>query len=270
MMKRRNKLPALERLPIPLPRFDISKISSDDDSAAQFESIAQAISENATRTGLLQSSPRSTAKRLASRLAATTALAEESWASAIYVREVRRRLVGYSLRQTEGQDAYHTTLVGPSGTIPVEELNSERVQRFSEAFRKQLIRAGCDKAGGFISAWLHGNYNPVLKQFQLHWHLIHTAQHKPLLEELSRTRAYRPSEHITVPRRTVLIKDDWVQHSYAHQGFWYCKVRVPGKSNNLLHGRYRIPGEAHTTYLLTIDSLRFSDVYISYPPILKK
>jgi hypothetical protein len=157
-----------------------------------------------------------------------TTFVDRTLCSPIYVREVRRRLVGYSLAQTEGQQAFHTTLVSSGGTIPFKKLNARTVRRHTERFRKQLIRIGCDKAEGFISAWLHGDYNPVRKQFQLHWHLIHTAHHTPLLKALSKTSAYLPSEYIAVPRRTVRVRDGWIQHSYPfHLGKGYIGPPLP-------------------------------------------
>lgn len=254
---------------MPSPEHDVLIVASDESAIAKFESIDEALKENAIRVDLLESSRSSAARRLALRLKATTSV-ERTFASPLYVREIRRRLVGYSLSQTASQAVYHTTLVSAKGTIPLKELSARVVQRHTQRFRKQLVRIGCDKAGGFLSAWLHGDYNPIRKVFQLHWHIIHTANHIPLLKALSKQRAYRPSEYVAVPRRTVLIRDGWIQHSYAHQGFWYCRGRVPGMSNKPVKGRHRIPGRAHTRYLLTMDALRFSDTYISYPPILKK
>lgn len=275
-MVRKNSVFDFRRLPKPAKEFDVAllmqheSVGSNGKTHRHFETVAESKAEDRKRVTLLRRSAKKAAHHLADRLerALIENRLEPTFASHRYGRVFRRRLAGLSLAATDKRITYHTTLVNVSGTLTRAQLARLPQHMLATQFRKHLQRIGADKAGGHLSAWLHGDFDPKTKLFQLHWHIIHTEEHKPLWKKLTKRMGYRKSPTILVPRLAVLVKDSAVQHSYARQSFWHMKVRGAETAASWSDmARLRILGEDHTAYLLWLDAARISDLLISYPPV---
>jgi hypothetical protein len=127
-----------------------------------------------------------------------------------------------------------------------------------------LNRAGVVGARGFLAACVHGEYESLTQQYQLHFHGICAGEKLKALDGLRNRQGFVRNADIHRPIVVSPISDDARQISYLMQPFWPKKARIPMGDENYkrVRSKSRIDEPFHSLYLLWLDKWSVSDIWL--------
>jgi hypothetical protein len=194
-----------------------------------------------------------------------------SLASARYMRLLRRRVAGQLWRlakKTNGRVA-RIDLLPDGHRIPVADLHLLDPRKLLASLRTALNRLGAKEAGGWLYGFLHGEFDPLAEQWDIHFHLIAAGDMIDVAERLAGTRKYkvplrRPNSKKALPRVKVSRKplvNLPKPFLYCVQGYWPMRNFVDPENGLPARGpRSRIPEPHHTNLLLWFDRWKLADL----------
>lgn len=265
---------SLDDLPMPPRRYRIDLMPD-----SKFETDAQAQKEDETRVRFLRNYPgrpsfeQAACNRLAGAILGNDTDDHRSLASAVSMRLHRIKITGGLWPLCQGERTYFATLIPRGFSVAPDELMDVDPIKKNQWLRVTLARCGATSdTGGWIYAYLEGEYNPVTGMIQLHWHLImtHSAMRK-VMEQLREHSAFKRTigacnnpdsidVRVMVKRVTPGTLPSAI--SYVTKGAWYSKWRVNTNDGGrkAQRQRGRIPEPARTKVLLWLDRWRAGDM----------
>src|SRR5262249_25517726 len=120
-------------------------------------------------------------------------------------------------------------------------------------FRTHLYRAEVTTATGYIFAYLHGEFEPISGEYQLHFHGVCADEKLKALEKLRNTQGCMRTNTIFRPIVINHIRDRVRQLSYIVQSFWPEKARIlldHGDIGRRVRTKRRVREPHQTLYLL--------------------
>jgi hypothetical protein len=190
---------------------------------------------------------------------------EPTLASSLHMRSVRLQVLTALLEAVSAyaDDELRTvTVINSRWRLTPKQLRKVTAKSIKNQFRKHLERAGILDAPGFLIAFLHGEYEPTAGVFQLHFHLLTTAEKAALILERLRGRCgYQKTATGAAAIKRSKVNDRPKQFSYLLKSYWPERpvVEIDGKLKRV-RGVRRIKGPRHTDYLLWLDRTDFSDI----------
>lgn len=100
-------------------------------------------------------------------------------ASSLYMREVRATVIGALLEAVDpfpDADIRAVTVINTAWRLSAAQLMRTSAAGIKNQFRTYLQRAGILALPGFVVAFLHGEFEPTSGCFQLHFHVLTTAE----------------------------------------------------------------------------------------------
>jgi hypothetical protein len=270
----------------PQPRYRVDK-----DPGARFETDLQAKEEDATRARLLSSTnlPRKyvdEARELAKKLVrerVTETLASKRW-----MRALRRNVIGAVLELVEAAspDVSVAVVIPLDWSCSAKELMQVDPRRLLAAFRAALYRCGARDADGWLIAFIHGDFNPDTKLFQLHLHIAVAGEMREVLRRVGRQGKFR-SERPGRRKQGQIYQKVWVTSkplyrpayalTYLLKSMWSLTrvgvigdlggqqtVNDEGNPQSPRCTRHRMPGRIpephHSAMLLWLNRQRLQDI----------
>lgn len=147
--------------------------------------------------------------------------------------------------------------------VSCTDLSTTVASRLRASFRTDLNRAGVVGIEGALLAFLHGEFDPVAGNFQLHWHGLTTRDKAALLPKLKSISGYETTATGSSPIRKTPVKDRPRQFSYLLKSYWPERgVRpVDGTVKRDRRGQ-RIKPPFDALYLLWLDQQRLRDITV--------
>lgn len=187
-------------------------------------------------------------------------------ASALYMRDARLRVGGGLLQLADASPwtPRAFTVIHPNWAYPADQLLSIDARQVGNQFRTHLNRAGVISAKGFLVACLHGEFEPVSQQYQLHFHGICAGDKLLALDALHNKQGFIRTAEIHRPLVISQLNDPVRQISYLMQPFWPKKARVPNGDGTFKRARTktRIREPYQSLYLLWLDKWRISNMWL--------
>ena len=188
-----------------------------------------------------------------------------SFASPKFTRQYRRRFCGVVLEAIEripAETIYLYTVIPASWRVDGRTLHTKDPKKLLRQFRTQLNRAGLSAFGGWLIAFVHGDYDKTYDIFQLHLHVLVVGEKVHALERLRELRIYKSSAHVKRPIVRKRLKAPARQISYyLAQDFWPSKPTVLVRDVPVrVRERKRIPEPRHAEVLMWLDRQRFADL----------
>lgn len=269
----------MQRMPEPEARFDIRiRMPRLDINGRRmgFEAEAEASAEDAKRAKLVREArdglgpdQRAATKNLSKRLKGSQV--PQTLASARFMRDQRVRVVGAILKFAHPWRRKHLRTfcaLCDGWEVPLGDLHAAHPRRFMEQLRSQLVRAGAEGVDGFLIAFLEAEFEPSRNVLIFHVHGLVGGEMIAVLEELRRTRNYRPRLGVSKPLQlNELQAGSRAQAaSYLLKSFWRSRrigpVGSQAKNARKRHGN-RLPPAAHTQALLWLDRWKLGDLMLS-------
>ncbi|MER9523743.1 hypothetical protein [Mesorhizobium sp. LNJC394B00] len=264
-----NKLAIPKAEPMAISAFFETKQFCKDEDAVRVAKI-----EADLRRRTSQSGGRKTKSAL--RVATLLALLENglatgkpypTLASSQYMRQVRSNTIGALLDAVvhfADSDLRTVTVINRKWRFTARQLHKVTAAQIKQQFRTHLQRAGILDEPGFLVAFLHGEYEPTTGEFQLHFHILTTAEKAALF--LSRLRGrwgYEKTATGAVPIKRCKIENRPKQFSYLLKSFWPERpvVTIDGVEKRVRANR-RIKREFHTMYLQWLDRCGLADIMV--------
>lgn len=252
-----------------------------------FETPADTLNEDARRVKLIEASVSLVVERSAGtfagrgseRAAAALKLADKlavgvetgtpqpTLGSSVYMRRLRANMITALLDAAAhfaDSDLRTVTVINRKWRFTAGQLRKVTAAQIKRQFRTHLQRAGILDEPGFLVAFLHGEYEPTTGEFQLHFHILTTAEKAALL--LSRLRGrwgYEKTATDAVPIKRRKVGNRPKQFSYLLKSFWPERpiVTINGFEKRVRTSR-RIKGEFHTMYLQWLDRCGLADIMV--------
>lgn len=188
-----------------------------------------------------------------------------SLASSLAMRRLRRGFCGQVLKalsQVGLSEVAFFTLIPLTGKIEGVALAGADGKKLLEQFRSQLNRLGLNKASGWLIASVHGDYDPISDEFQLHLHVLAVGQKAEVVGRVRGSRTYRSSGEVKRPiLRQVANGSDlpWQVTYYLAQSFWPSRPRLLAThAPQPKRARNRIPEPRHAEWLMWMNRQSFS------------
>lgn len=188
-------------------------------------------------------------------------------ASSQYMRSVRLEVVPALLEAVKpyaDSDLRTVTVISRKWRFTAKQLRKVFAIDIKRQFRTQLQRAGILDEPGFLVAFVHGEYEPTTGLFQLHFHLLTTADKAAaLLNGLKGLWGYEKTATGASAIKRSKVSDRPEQFSYLLKSYWPERpvVEIRGKPKRV-RGVRRIKGPRHTDYLLWLDRTKLSDIML--------
>lgn len=272
-----------------MPRLNVTNIGRpphayriDLTPEAKFESAAASREEDLFRAKQLRSVQLPTTELKAQALDLARRLERrsvpETLASSRYMREQRIDLTGAVwelVDQARKGNARVVTVVHEDWTRDGEGLLQSDPRKLIAAFKQHLLRHGAQNATGWLIGFVHGDFDPDTRQYQLHLHLVAAEGMLNVLRRLKTSSKFRSERPEGRKSGTVYQKVhfrrmlDNVPYTltYRFQSYWPKKITVNiGDSENprmvRRKGRGRIPEPYHVLSLLWLDKWRLQDLVL--------
>lgn len=214
------------------------------------------------------------AKRLIRSIVRSGRRLRRSLASAIYMRNLRQRVSGqiwWLAIRTANLQPRTFTLFPRGWEVPAGKLSSfNPIQRLA-ALRSLINRCGGTEAGGYLILFIHGEFEPRRRVYQIHVHgLAAGALWRVINEKVRKTPSVR-----TI--KGAYGRTDFVRHrlrmdgeltdlprplTYLLKSYWPSRAQYLTPEGRLRRHRRatRIPEPYHTEVLLWLDRWRLSDL----------
>ena len=186
---------------------------------------------------------------------------EPTLASRLFMREQRLRWIGGLLElcnRNAGVDTRIVTAIHPSWSYPADWLLDADARLIKNQFRTHLNRGAVTSAAGFLFTHLHGEFEPISQEYQLHFHGLCGGEKLKAFDRLRNKQGYIRTPKIYRPIVINEIKDPARQISYVMQSFWPRKARTP--SGRRQREGQRIEEPYQSLYLMWLDKWRFGDL----------
>jgi hypothetical protein len=211
---------------------------------------------------------RQVALNLADRLeaGADTRRPQPTLASSVFMREVRLRYGGALLEVIDNNqhlDVGVFTAIHPSWAFPAHRLLDVHPRQIKNQFRTHLNRAGVTNAPGFLFGYLHGEFEPFAREFQLHFHGVCADDKLKAFHALRNKQGYVRTPKLYRPIVMNQLNDRPRQISYIIQSFWPKKARVPlgaSRFQKRERTKARIREPYQSLYLMWLDKWKLSDL----------
>jgi hypothetical protein len=264
----------LSELPMPARAYRIDLVPG-----YEFETLADTQKEDAKRRRrLLSHHGRPTAEKeardvLAERLLCTKEEAPKSLASAVGMRDLRRRLIGGLLPLCEDGPGYHATLMPRGCAVTPDGLKDVDPKNEAQWLRMALRRCGVTaETQGWIYGYLEGEYNPATGMIQLHWHLIICGE--AMRQAVERLRGHSRFRRVVGGANNpdgidvrIEVKRLWqaalpLVIGYTTKVAWFSKWRTIDTDGRPKSQRQkcRIPEPVHSQVLLWLDQWTVGDM----------
>lgn len=200
-------------------------------------------------------------------------------ASALYWREQRLNVAGDLTRITiegECQPVTVATLIPRGESVRPEDLMKQDPRKWMRRLRSDLNRLakklGIKITYGWLTACLHGEFEPNSGMLILHYHLAVAGQHIDLLDKLRAEPKYVANQAAfddgeeCVLNRIVIAREPLTNigstMAYRAQGAWFCRWAGDGDDGQRDRERKkrRIPEPYHALVLLWLDRWRLQDL----------
>jgi hypothetical protein len=122
-------------------------------------------------------------------------------------------------------------------------------------------------APGFLFGYLHGEFEPLSQEYQLHFHGVCAGEKLNAFNRLRNKQGYTRTDKIYHPIVINPLKDPARQISYLIQSFWpkKARVRIRDGDDGEFHRRERSKGRIRepyqSLYLLWLDKWRLVDLF---------
>ena len=242
------------------------------------ETAAEALAEDQTRSKLMRKEAGRTIDlnicqrrhiRMSVRLAAmlgkdTDTRTRTTLASMCTMLEVRQSIITalLSLASPLADHELRTaTIINSNWRVPIGRLLSADAASIKAQFRTHLQRIGAFKEDGFLVGFIHGESDG--RYFQLHFHLLATANRASVLHSLKGRWGYVRTRSRAPPLRVMPMRDRPEQFSYLLKSFWLEKlIRPTSRGKKRSRKGRRIKGWAHSEYLLWLHRTELADMMI--------
>lgn len=278
-MSQRN----ISDLPRQPAKYRVDRVAKRSDGRSAFETRRSAIKEDARRAkGLRKAINRhpnvidvTTAEPLADQLEISGESGEtpDSLASSLYMRGHRVKVIGALWQLMDARNGVTTFTVIPDGwDFTPAQLASAMPILLLRALLTDLYRKGAKAAGGWLFAFIHGEFDPVAGVYRLH---IHGACSPEMIEVLDRLRLlpkYKSVRQLPNGEWNPVYRRVWIRrkplHSmpnpitYLMQAFWPSRpiyIDAEGKRRRVRQ-KQAIREPFHSMVLLWLNRWRLKDL----------
>jgi len=233
-----------------------------------FETFSAAEAEDALRSRLLfrdlMPASGGSARRLFCRvdalnlacdlLSASEGAAPESLASSVHMRTVRASMLSSlsaALGPYANKELRTATIINTKWRFsPLRLLNTSAMQLKRQQIT-HLRRAGVLALDGFTIGFLHGEFEPTSNKFQLHFHLVTTANRERAIKSMAGRWGYTTTATGAAPIVCQRLGNRNRQLSYLIKSYWPERpvVMMDGKPTRVRTPR-RIKGLPHSVALM--------------------
>lgn len=200
-----------------------------------------------------------------------------SLANPLFMRKLRRRLIGEVLRlirQLSPDDVRIYHIVAAKWKIRASQLSSLTPAKLRESVRTNLTRAGIDRLSGWVIAFFHNEYDLTTDTYQPHFHVIAVGEKYRAFEALRSLKMFAGGKGKGVYRPIVVqgLANPARQISYLLKGYW---LQTTANANENSGGTRRndprrIREPRHAQSILFLHQLRFSDLVWLHDIAIKK
>jgi len=144
------------------------------------------------------------------------------------------------------------------------DLDRTTAAKLKQQFRQHLNRIGVMKLPGPLFAVLHGEFEPTSGRYQLHFHILTTAEKAAALMRLPELiKGYCAIATGAAPVRRSRVRDRGRQFSYLAKSYWPSRpvVMIDGRPKRVRKPR-RIPEPFGTQVLVWLDRQSFADLVL--------
>ncbi|MBZ9998518.1 MULTISPECIES: hypothetical protein [unclassified Mesorhizobium] len=243
-----------------------------EEDARSFETRSFSKNEDQIRLELLQACAkfRSRTKELQRllRLGLISPEPRSTLASSLHMRELRAEIIGALIEAVENipdDDLNVVTVINRHWLYSPAALDKTSAAAIKREFRTHLERAGILAQKGLLVGFLHGEFEPTSRRYQLHYHLVTTRQKAQAIRPALKGRwGYERTFTGAAPIVAQPVNDRRKQLSYLFKAFWPQKavVEVNGKKKRRRDGN-RIVLPYHNQALAWLHKQELADVMIA-------
>ncbi|ESX14450.1 hypothetical protein NKJ16_24970 [Mesorhizobium sp. M0179] len=242
------------------------------DDARYFETRSFSRNEDQTRLDLLISCPkyglRTKDLQKLLRFGLISPEPQPSLASSLHMRELRAEIIGALLDAVEvisDNDLNVVTVINRHWHLDPAALDKTSAAAIKREFRTHLQRAGILARKGLLAGFLHGEFEPTSRTYQLHWHLVTIREKAQAIRPALRGRwGYVRTSTGAAPIKAQPVNDRHKQLSYLFKAFWPQKVviEINGKKKRRRVGT-RIDLPYHNQVLAWLYKQKLADIMIT-------
>lgn len=199
----------------------------------------------------------------------------DSLASSTYMRGQRVNVAGalwQLVRRAGGKNVRSFTIIPRTWEVGADELGNEDPRKRIRTLLAALYNAGAKAAGGWMIAFMHGEWDPVGKVYRLH---VHGFAYGGIIDAIDRLRGmpnYRTKRRLKdgalspVYRRVRLSRKKLRRlpflATYRLQSYWPAKALIISDDGRRIRARRkrRIAEPYHSQVLLWLDRWRIEDL----------
>ncbi|TPK86991.1 hypothetical protein FJ936_06485 [Mesorhizobium sp. B2-4-13] len=243
-----------------------------EDESRYFETRSFSRNEDQKRLELLQTCPkyRSRTKELQRllRFGLISPEPQPTLASSRHMRELRAEIIGALLDAVEDiphNDLNVVTVINRHWHLDPAALDRASAKSIKGEFRTHLGRAGILARKGLLVGFLHGEFEPTSRTYQLHWHLVTTREKAQAIRPALRGRwGYERTSTGAAPIKSQSVNHRRKQLSYLFKAFWPQKavIDINGKKKRRREGT-RIDLPHHNQVLAWLHKQNLVDVMIT-------
>lgn len=247
-------------------------INDGEDDARYFETRSFSRNEDQTRLDLLQAcpkyGPRTKDLQRLLRFGLISPEPQPTLASSLYVRELRSEIIWALLEAVEDipdDDLNVVTIINRQWLYSPATLDKTSAATIKHQFRTHLGRAGILVQKGLLVGFLHGEFEPTSRTYQLHYHLVTTRKKAQAIRpELNGNWGYERTSTGAAPIVAQPVNDRREQVSYLFKAFWPQKpvIEINGKKKRRREVT-RIDLPYHNQVLDWLNRQKLADVMIT-------
>ena len=135
---------------------------------------------------------------------------QRTLASSLFMRKLRRTILTPILQlidQHPNMIVRTFTMIHPSWAFSASELSNVDARQAENQFRTHLNRGGVTMAPGFLLTFLHGEFEPISQEFQLHFHGICGGEKVRALDGMRQHQGYARTPTIYRPLVISPVRD---------------------------------------------------------------
>jgi hypothetical protein len=164
------------------------------------------------------------------------------------------------------------TIIPRGWDFTPEELASAIPRLLLAAFLTDLYRKGTASAGGWLYAFIHGEFDPVAGVFRLHVHGACSLEMVPVLDRLRKLPKYKSARKLPNGEWDPVFRRVWIRRkalfnlphpiTYLMQAFWPARpiyIDTEGKRRRV-RAKQAIPDPYHSIALLWLDRWQLKDL----------
>lgn len=246
-------------------------INEWEDDARYFETRSFSRNEDQTRLDLLiscpQYRPRTKDLQRLLRLGLISPEPQPTLASSLHMRELRADIIGALLDAVDNipdDDLNVVTVINRHWLFSPAALDKTSAATIKREFRTHLERSGILARKGLLVGFLHGEFEPISRTYQLHWHLLTTRKKAQAIRpELRGHWGYMQTSTGAAPIVAQPVNDRRKQLSYLFKAFWPQKpvIEINGRKKRKREGE-RIDPPYHSQVLDWLNRQKLADVMI--------